>query len=209
MVLDSTEYNENYYNGRNTGIKLSWGYADIREQGQLNRSDDGKDGTLPYNPKLKEQFDLLTGLNLSNVDVLDIGGAVGNYSHLGKRLGVGTWTILDYNIDDWCNLNKLATVDDFITGDAKTVLPTMRKNEYDVIFTSQFLECIDDADLPALITEMNRVAKTVQIHLITTTISDVPSQDKYNTKTLAEWSALGFETGTRLIDFQTNEVLVI
>ena len=155
MVLLSTEYNENYYNGRNTGIKLSWGYGDIRERGQLNVSLDGKNGTLPFNGDIKTQYDLLTGLNLSNVDVLDIGGAVGNYSHLGKRLGVRNWTILDYNIDGWCEANKIATVDTFITGDAKTILPTMRKNEYDVIFTSQFLECIADADLPALITEMN------------------------------------------------------
>ena len=210
MVLLNTEYNENYYNGRNTGIKLSWGYGDIRERGQLNRADEGEFNE-PYNAQIKEQLDLLSGINLSNYDVLDVGGAIGNYSHLGKRLGVKSWTVLDYNIDGWCEANKLSTVENFITGDAKTVLPTMRNNEYEVIFTSQFLECINDVDLPNLITEMNRVSKNQQIHLISTinNITDIPSQSKYNLKTLAEWSALGFESGTRIIDFHTLEVLVV
>jgi len=212
-VLTRSEYNENYFNGRNTGIKFSWGYADIRERGQLNRFDEGKEN-LPYNSEIKDQLDLFTDINLSNIDVLDVGGAIGNYSHLGKRLGVGTWTVLDYNIDGWCEKNKLSTVDTFITGDAKILLAdkrAFRNNSYDVIFTSQFLECIDDADLTNLITEMNRVVKTIQIHLISTTpnIDDIPSQSKYNLKTLAEWALLPFKTGTRLIDFHTKEVLVV
>lgn len=210
MVLNKTEYNENYYNGRNTGIKLSWGYADIRHSGHLNRFNEGQEN-LSYNDKIKSQLDKLSGLNLSNIKLLDIGGAIGNYSHLGKRLGVGSWTVLDYNIDSWCENNKLSTVDSFITGDAKVVLPTIKKNEYDVVFTSQFMECIDDADLPDLITEMNRVAKTTQIHLISTIphINDIPSQSKYNLKTLAEWSLLGFESGTRIIDFHSLEVVIV
>jgi ubiquinone/menaquinone biosynthesis C-methylase UbiE len=210
MVLDSLEYNENYYNGRNTGIKLAWGYGDIRERGQLNRFDEGQEN-LPYNDGIKRLLDLISDMNLNNVDVLDVGGAVGNYSHLAKRLGVKSWTIVDYNIDSWCENNKLDTVDTFITGDAKTVLPTMRKNEYDVIFTSQFLECIDDSDLPDLITEMNRIAKTQQIHLISTTgsIETEPVKSKYNLKTLADWKELGFNSGTRIIDFHTKKVLVV
>ena len=210
MVLLNTEYNENYYNGRNTGVKLSWGYGDIRERGQLNRFDEGDEGN-PYNAKIKEQYDLLSSINLTNWDILDVGGAVGNYSHLGKELGVKSWTVLDYNIDNWCEINKIPTVDNFITGDAKIILPTMRKNEYEAIFTSQFLECIDDSDLPNLIIEMNRVSKNQQIHIKSTinNITDIPSQSKYNLKTLAEWASLGFESGTRIIDFHTLEVLVV
>ncbi len=213
MVLNNSEYNENYFNGRNTGVKLSWGYADIRESGQLNRFDKG-DEPNPYNARIKSQLKLLTELDLTNMDVLDVGGCIGNYSHLGKKLGVGTWTVLDLNIDGWCEANKLPTVDTFITGDAKVLLADkqqFKKNSYDILFTSQFLECIDDVDLPDLITEMNSITKTVQIHLISTIshITDEPSKSKYNLKTLQEWSALGFETGTRLIDFHTLEVLVV
>lgn len=212
MVLSNSEYNENYFNGRNTGVKLSWGYADIREHGKLNRNQ--SDGFGSYNATIKKQLDLLTDLNLSNMDVLDIGGCIGNYSHLGKKLGVGTWTVLDLNIDGWCEANKLDTVDTFITGDARILLASkqqFKKNSYDIIFTSQFLECIDDVDLPDLITEMNRISKTVQIHLISTidNIDDIPSQSKYNLKQLSEWATLDFESGTRIIDFHTNEVLVV
>lgn len=213
MVLANSEYNEDYFNGRNTGIKLSWGYGDIRERGQLNRFDEGQEN-IPYNALIKEQLDLISELDLSNVGVLDVGGAIGNYSHLGKRLGVNSWTVLDLNIDGWCETNKLLTVDTFITGDARILLADkqqFKKNSYDVIFTAQFLECIDDADLPDLITEMNRISKTVQIHLISTTpnITDIPSQPKYNLKTLTEWAALGWESGTRIIDFHTKDVVVV
>lgn len=213
MVLDTSEYNENYFNGRNTGIKLSWGYGDIKERGQLNRFDEGQEN-LPYNSQIKEQLDLISDLDLSSINVLDVGGCIGNYSHLGKRMGVAFWDVLDVNIDGWCEANKLPTVDTFITGDARVLLSDkqqFKKNEYDVIFTSQFLECIDDIDLPDLITEMNRITKTVQIHLISTigSINDIPSQSKYNLKTLAEWAVLGFESGTRIIDFHTKDVLVV
>ena len=207
-ILTPSEYNENYYNGRNTGIKLAWGYADIREHGQLNKFDIGNE-SQPYNENLKEQFDKLAGMNLSNISVLDVGGAIGNYSNPAKRLGVESWTVLDYNIDGWCEANKLPTVDSFITGDAKVVLPTINKNKYDVIFTSQVLECIDDADLPDMIAEMNRVAKIIQIHFVTTSINDIPSQAKYNTKSLAEWGLMGFKSGTRLIDIHSSEMLVV
>lgn len=211
MVLDRLEYNENYYYGRHTGIKLSWGYGDIKERGQLNRVVEGE---TAHNAQIKAQLDLLAGLDLSNIDVLDVGGAIGNYSEYGKTLGVATWTVLDHNIDGWCEANKLPTVDTFITGDARTALVNrqdFKNNSYDVIFSAQFLECIDDADLADLITEMNRIAKTLQIHFVSTigNITDVPSQSKYNLKTLAEWGALGFDSGTRLIDFHTNEVLVV
>lgn len=208
MTLLPTDYNENYYNGRNTGIRVAWGYSDIIETGKPHRFDEGQE-SLPYNARIKEQLDKLAGINLSALSVLDVGGAVGNYSQYGKRLGVGSWTVLDYNIDGWCEANKLPTVDTFITGDAKTVLPTMRKNEYDVIFTSQFLECIDDTDLPNLITEMNRVSKVKQIHLVSTNLNDPLSKEKYNLKTLSQWASMGFEAGTLLIDFFTLDSLAV
>ena len=210
MVLTNTEYNENHYNGRNTGIKLAWGYGNLKERGQLNQFDEG-DESNPYNGRFKELLDLIPD-DFTDIKLLDVGGAIGNFSHIGKSRGVTTWDILDHNIDSWCENNKLPTVDSFITGDATVLLADkqqFKKNDYDVIFSSQFLECIDDVDLPDLITEMNRIAKTVQIHLITTTISDSTSATKYNLKTLADWATLGFDSGTRLLDFISLEMLVV
>lgn len=213
MVLSTTEYNENYFNGRNTGVRLLWGYADILELGQKNRFDIGQEG-LPYNGNIKKQLDLLNGIDLTGLTLLDVGGAVGNYASLGKQLGITTWDILDLNIDSWCQNNVSPDVDTYFTGNALVELAnkqTFKANSYDVIFTSQFLECIDDVDLPDLISEMNRVCKTQQVHMITTIGRNghAESQAKYNLKTLAQWGALGFAAGTRLIDFHTLEVLVV
>ncbi len=213
MVLDVSEYNENYFNGRNTGTKYSWGYGDIREAGQLNRFDEG-DEANPYNATIKNRWAEFEGNPvLSNYDLLDVGGCIGNYSHYGKtKIGFKSWTVLDLNIDGWCEANKLDTVDNFITGDARILLADrqqFKNNSYDALLSVQFLECIDDADLPDLIDEMNRVTKSVQIHYVSdpTFITDVPTQSKYNFKTLAEWQALNWEVGTQLINYHTNELV--
>jgi hypothetical protein len=212
MVLETSEYNEDYFNGRNTGTKFSWGYADIRENGQLNKFDEGNE-VNPYNANIKNKFSHFEGNQvLSNFDLLDVGGCIGNYSHYGKKLGIRSWDILDLNIDGWCEANKLLTVDNFITGDARIALADkilFKNNAYDVLFSVQFLECIDDADLPGLITEMNRVTKSVQIHFVSnpSSIDDIPSQSKYNLKTLEEWKALNWEVGTQLINFHTGELV--
>jgi hypothetical protein len=212
MVLDNPEYNENYYNGRNTGTKHTYGYGDIREKGQLNRFDEG-DEANKYNATIKNRWASFEGNPvLSNYDLLDVGGAIGNYSHYGKKLGFKSWTVLDLNIDGWCEANKLPTVDNFITGDARILLADkqqFKNNSYDALLSVQFLECIDDAALPDLIDEMNRVTKSVQIHYVSdpALIEDVPTLSKYNLKTLAEWQALNFEVGTQIINFQTGELV--
>jgi ubiquinone/menaquinone biosynthesis C-methylase UbiE len=210
LVLGKTEYNENYFNGRNTGVRLAWGYADIRELAVATAKADGP--ALPYPPHIKRHIDKIPGgVNLTGVTVLDIGGAVGNYAKYGKQLGIGTWDILDLNIDDWCNLNKYVEVDNFFTGDAVVELQSVqnfKNNSYDIIFSSSFLECIDPSELPTLIPEMNRVAKTIQIHIVSTT-PPTTFADKYNFQTLAWWATQGFTSGTILIDYNSQDLLTV
>ena len=214
-VLAISEYNENYFNGRNTGVKLSWGYGDIRENAQANRFDEGDDSDISkhYNPDIKKLYDKISNLNLSNVAVLDVGGCIGNFSQEGKRLGVASWDVLDLNIDGWCDANKLPTVDSFFTGDAPVALQDkqlFKKNSYEVIFTHQFLECLEGTRLADTITEMNRISKNQQIHIITESVNDVPSQSKYNLQTIDSfWKNQGFENGTILISWNTKIVTVI
>jgi hypothetical protein len=58
------------------------------------------------------------------------------------------------------------------------------------------LDCLTDAELGFVIQEMNRVCKRQQVHVID------PNDDPefYNQKTLAEWQALPFESGTVILD---------
>lgn len=212
MVLNTSEYNENYFNGRNTGIKLSWGYGDIIEKGQLNRFDEG-DESNPYNPEIKKLYNKWSNIDLTNVDVLDVGGCIGNFAHIGKKLGIATWTVLDLNIDGWCEANKRVEVDTFITGDAPVILQNkqqFKKNGYEVVFSHQFLECLENTRLSDTITEMNRITKNQQIHVITESVIDIPSQSKYNLQTIDSfWKNQGFESGTILISWNTQIITVV
>ena len=206
MVVNILDFNAAYFGDtkESNGIKTVYGYSNYLQTGQKNRFDEGKENQ-PYNPILKGLMDKLSGVNLSNISVLDIGGAVGFYSEYGKSLGVRSWTVLDLDIDTWCSRHRISSVDNFISGDAIAVLPTMRKNEYGVIFSSRFFECIADTDLPDLISEMNRVAKTKQIHIISETSNPL----YYNEHELEWWSNQGFQKGTILISYNTQEVLVV
>lgn len=212
MVLAKTEYNENYFNGRNTGIKLAWGYGDIKEERQESRLRPDL-APEPYNARIKGHFDKILegGRDLTGVQVLDVGGAIGNFAKHAKSLGIGIWDVLDLNIDDWCNLNKWPEVDNFFTGDAVVDLNDNQKfttNSYDVIFSASFLECIDPLELPALITGMNRVAKTVQIHIINTR-PPAKFAEKYHNQPLSWWATQGFNRNTLLIDWLDNTSLLV
>jgi len=213
MVLNTSDYNEDYFNGRQTGTRYLWGYADIKANSQLNRFDEGDEGNK-YNSNLKKTFSRFKGNPvLANYDVLDIGGATGNASiYLKNQVGIKSYTILDLNIDGWLEANKVDTVDNFITGDARIALADkglFKKNSYDMLLTYQFLECIDDADLHDLIKQMNRVTKSVQVHFVSdpSFIDHVPTRSLYNFKTLEEWKALNWEAGTQLINLHTNELV--
>ena len=113
-------------------------------------------------------------------------------------------------VDGWCEANKRAEVDTFITGDAPVILQDkqqFKKNSYEVVFSHQFLECLEGSRLSDTITEMNRIAKNQQIHIITESVTDVPSQSKYNLQTIdAFWKNQGFESGTILISWNTIRI---
>lgn len=210
MVLDPSRYNAAYFGdtAESGGLKDVNGYTGgYLQNGQRNRFDSG-DEANPYNPEIKAIIDdIESRQTFNNIDVLELGGSVGFYSEYAKALGVRSYDIID--VSNWCFRHKLASVDNFFEADARTALLTRRRNQYNLIFSKQFLECIDDADLPSLITEMNRVALTKQIHIVTETINRDDTRDNYNLKTLAQWATLGFEAGTVLISHNTKQVLVI
>ena len=210
MVLDTTRYNPAYFGDtiESGGIKDVNGYTGgYLETGQRNRFDSGNEAN-PYNPEIKRIIDdIESRQTFNNIDVLELGGAVGFYAEYAKDLGVKSYDVID--VSNWCFRHKVVAVDNFIEADARTALLTRRRNQYNLVWSKQFLECIDDADLPSLITEMNRVALTRQIHIVTETINTSDTRNNYNLKTLAQWATFGFEAGTILISWNTRQSLVV
>jgi hypothetical protein len=206
MVLNTKQYDAAYFGDcvESGGIKTTYGYTCyMRQTGQRNRHVLGKEES-PFNPRLKMLSSKMVGIDLANISVLDVGGAVGFYSEYGKELGISTWDVFDLNIGTWLERHKLDAVDKFITGDARTDLSKIKTNSYGMVFSSRFLDCIDDKDIPGIIKEMNRISGKIQVHIISET-----SNKFYNEHELSWWAKQGFNEGTRLISYHTQQVLVL
>ncbi len=128
--------------------------------------------------------------------VLELGGAIGVHAKYALSKNI-KWNVLD--TCQWCFDNKLIPDANFIKADAKTYLETLRNNEYDYIVSFNFLDCYSKADLPSLITEINRVGKK-QIHIV----SEKGDQLDYIIEDLDFWKLQGFKTGTILIGREQN-----
>jgi hypothetical protein len=145
--------------------------------------------------------------------VLVLGSAYGYEVYWLRQLG-----ILAHGLDvsQWAYDQADASLkpDHLTVGDARTLIPAMKRNAWDYIFSRNFLSCMSDDDLlvgtfaggEPLIENMNRVGKNEQLHVI---YQNNPTY--YNNKTLTEWQGLPFATGTILVqnDDYENYVTVI
>lgn len=216
MVLDKSVYSDpNYWEGGKTGIKMAVGYTGINgylETLQKNRIDEGD--VFAYSSALKPYWNKLSTQNLTNVKILDLGGAVGVFASIAKHYNVGTYDVID--ISNYWESQGLTdpNVDNFFLGDMVTLLQqnqTFKNNGYDVIISKQSLECLTDAELAIVIPEINRICKTKQVHIFSNPDNlnqATKDQNAYNAKTLAEWALMGFESGTILLDNSGNELVV-
>lgn len=128
--------------------------------------------------------------------IIELGCAFGSLVRYLRSLGANAYGLdLSYPISQgialWPELEPY-----LIVADARVWLPTQARNSWDAIISRGFLDCQTDADLTTLISEMNRVCKSQQVHSIDPT--DDP--EYYNQKTLAEWQTLPFEAGTIILD---------
>jgi len=190
MVLKRDKYNAAYFGGTETALRHLAGYSDYlaRHKTWSSELDLELDDLQEYIKSFIQTHNI-TG----NPKVLELGGALGYYAEYAISQGI-RWDVLD--VSSWCQTHKVIPDASFILGDAKTILSTLRKNDYDIIISFRFLECIDLVDVPDLITEMNRVAKQKQIHIIGTN----ENPGFYTNQPITFWQAQGFKTGTVLID---------
>lgn len=205
MVLNIEDYDAAYFGDveESDGLKHEAGYTDYLFQVTRKDRFDEEKKDQPYNARIKKLIDKVSDKDFSDLTVLDIGGAIGPYSEYGKSLGIKSWTVMD--VSDWARRHVLDGVDRFVLGDARTEIVNLKKDQYDVIFSSQFLDCMPESDIELFIKEMNRVSKYRQVHIIT----ESANEKYYNSKTLKEWSKYPFESGTILISYDSMEVLVV
>jgi len=140
------------------------------------------------------------------IDILELGGAWGHRAVYAMTTfpGFKSWEIIDiYDSPNRLTHAKLS----YTTGDARILLndsKVYKNNDKDITTSFRFLECIPEVDLADLITQMNRVTKTRQYHIIGT----AENADFYSTRDLTWWSTQGFATDTVLIsskDFQHGD----
>ena len=219
MVLDKTVYNDaNYWDGGITGIKLAWGYTGQNgylETLQENSLEEGE--SIPFNGPARERFDKLvnSGGSFTNATVLEIGGATGYLSKIAKHFFPAiTYDMID--ISTYWSGQIEPTIDTFFNVDVvtkaqETGQQAFKNNEYDVTISYQTLECLTDAELAIVIPKLNSWTRVQQIHMFSNPDNlNQPTKDAnaYNEKTLAEWAAMGFESGTILQDRTGNELVV-
>lgn len=213
MVLSKSSYDESYFNPNATGIKYAWGYGEDYRTLFKNTIKYSENDLFPINSQLKKLYDKIKDQPFTNAKVLDIGGAIGFFSTIAKQLFPAIqYDVLD--ISTWCQTNKLPTVSNFILGDMVTLLQSkqqFKNNGYDLIISRQSLECLTDAELNIVIPELNRISAVKQIHIfsVPSLLNEATvSNNSYNAKTLQQWSLMGFESGTILMDISGNELVV-
>lgn len=139
------------------------------------------------------------------MDVLELGGARGHRAEfaLSNIPNIQSWEIIDLYDSPY---KRTATGLTYTIGDARTLLAdtqAYKNGGKDVVVSFRFLECIPEADLPALISNINRVAKSYQFHVVGGTENN---STYYNANDTSWWAQQGFEGGTILIDHKSFQL---
>lgn len=206
-VLQPNEYDASYFEGSTQTFAHNAGYSSYQgvEYNQVSTRfvDTLEDSTGTV------FGDMAKGLNVNNrfigKKILIVGCAYGFLVQGLRNLGIDAWGI---DVSSFAISQAVPEVAPYLqVADANIIMSTYKRNEFDWIISRWFLECIDDADLPSLIDNMNKASRE-QVHIV---FPDTTPPEYYNVKTLEEWKQQPFSTGTILIpgnDF-SNYVTVI
>jgi 2-polyprenyl-3-methyl-5-hydroxy-6-metoxy-1,4-benzoquinol methylase len=160
-----------------------------RHQGQDSRGEWWKDKAV----ELINKFGLQP-----NWKLLEIGCAKGFLVEDLRELGVNAFGL---DVSPHAVSSAPAAVQPFLAaGDSRTALSGYSNREFNALISLRFLCCIPEPDLPALITQMNRISR-FQAHVI----DETPNPEFYLVKPLDWWRALGWAKGTLLISQETGQ----
>jgi SAM-dependent methyltransferase len=200
-VLRPEEYDQSYFDGNLATYAHNAGYSLYQ---RWPRHDLGS-AAKPLSSRGEFFLDLAARFKtrhaLVGKKVLELGCAKGFVVEDLRSLGVDAWglDVSQYAID--CAAPAVKPY--LYVGDARTYLVNFKRNQFDLLFSRDFLNCITDADLPGLIIQMNRISRC-QFHLIDTE----PVPEYYNVHPLDWWAAQPFDTGTLLISLKGEQEVV-
>lgn len=183
-TIQPNEYDVNYFDGK-LGNPHPGGYFDYNRNDWMNN-------------EINKFISLLNPAVLANKKTLELGCAKGFLVEDLRNAGVDA-----YGIDISQYATENAPIPQVTQGDARD-LSAYSRNEFDILYSVRFLECLDPADIPQLVSDMSFIAKS-QIHII-----DEPTYgptDYYNLQTKEAWLAYDFPKNTKIISFQTGEMV--
>ncbi len=191
-VLEPNEYDISYFDGDSTALKHNAGYSQYKRWYRF----DGLGSTGEY---WRDQAASLEGrTQIVGKKVLEIGCAKGFVVEELRDLGIDAWGL---DVSSYAIGEAAPAVQSFLqVGDARTYLANYGRNEFDLVLSMRFLECVSEADLPDLIDEMSRISR-YQYH----TIDTQPNPNFYVVQPISWWADLKWpKNRTILVDRDNN-----
>jgi len=198
-VLQPSEYDISYFDGNKGSYSHNAGYTKYRRWRRKSA------GIVPFDEStgsffgdIAKRFDIEAFID--GKDVLELGCAYGFLVEDMRALGANAYGL---DVSQYAYDQADPSIQPYLTvADARTYLTNYSRNQWDVIVSRWFLDCIDDNDLPDLIDEMNRISKN-QAHVIGTLIPDT----YYNVKDPQVWvDSFDWDRGTIIVPDTFNQI---
>ncbi len=182
-VLKPNEYDISYFDGSKTSLKHNAGFARYERWHRF----DGENSLGEYWKDRAANW--ANHLAISGKKVLEIGCAKGFLVKDLRDMGVDAYGI---DISQYAIDNCEPEVAPYLSvGDGKD-LSQYSKNEFDVVISLRFLECLADAELTQFASDCSRITKK-QVHVNST---DRVNQDFYIYRTTDQLLTYPFPKGT-------------
>lgn len=172
-ILQPEEYDASYFDGRSQPLQHNAGYDKYerwyRREGENSLGEYYKDAARNY----------INHLAIANKKVLEIGCAKGFIVEDLREQGVDAYGI---DVSAYAIGQASEAVAPYVSVGSIYDLSAYSRNEFDIILTRRLIECLDEVDLPDLITEMSRIGKK-QVHII----QEAPNPQYYRTHPIQWW----------------------